>query len=304
MFRWKTPLGSDNAVKHGAHNQKKHGNRGGAVMAGARVKFGKARSAGGDVSTGGSAFAEPLNETEILTYETALEVARSQGKSDELAQRFASRALEIARSAPLSVVTGKSVAETHAGLLERMSGDYTEEEYRAWRKYPGNYAFDINASLRGRFSSLSDDEMAVIVPGLDNVTRNKDRVPENMTVSRIITFRPEERLSGEFWKPGMVISDKAYMSTTIDPAYIAMDRGKRSQKEVTVIMNIRVPAGHPAVYDPSTRQHNRRVSGETDYVAPVNKGEMVFGRNTNMIIRGMEQRNGVWYMDAEILPDD
>jgi hypothetical protein len=47
MFRWKTPLGADDALKHGAHNQKKHGNRGGAVMAGARVKFAKAKAAGG-----------------------------------------------------------------------------------------------------------------------------------------------------------------------------------------------------------------------------------------------------------------
>jgi hypothetical protein len=36
----------------------------------------------------------------------------------------------------------------------------------------------------------------------------------------------------------------------------------------------------------------------------VHKGEIVFPRNTNMLIRGMEERNGVWYIDAEMLPDD
>jgi hypothetical protein len=43
MFRWKTSLGADDAVKHSKHNQKTHGNR-----AGARVKFGKAKTAGGE----------------------------------------------------------------------------------------------------------------------------------------------------------------------------------------------------------------------------------------------------------------
>jgi hypothetical protein len=31
MFRWKTPLGAENAVKHGRHNQKLHGRRGGSA---------------------------------------------------------------------------------------------------------------------------------------------------------------------------------------------------------------------------------------------------------------------------------
>jgi hypothetical protein len=55
MFRWKTPLGADDAVKHSKHNQKTHGNRGGAVMAGARVKFGKAKVADNSASGGSDA---------------------------------------------------------------------------------------------------------------------------------------------------------------------------------------------------------------------------------------------------------
>jgi hypothetical protein len=55
----------DAYIKHSKHNQKTHGNRGGGglmvaqpTLAGARVKFGKARSAGGGAAGGGAAGVE------------------------------------------------------------------------------------------------------------------------------------------------------------------------------------------------------------------------------------------------------
>jgi hypothetical protein len=298
MFRWKTPLGSDNAVKHGAHNQKKHGNRGGAVMAGARVKFKKAQPAGDGVA----APDQPMNETEALTYQTALDVARSQGKDDELAQRFAARALEIARSAPLSV-SDKSVDEVHALLIEKMrQSQYSDDQYVASRTYYSGESLYINGTLRGNPDYLlPQSTMENLVPLLDDLTRGADRIPENMQVVRGLKLTVEQL---ESWKTGAVVADKGYMSTSIRQDFASKYAASTKYGIVSVMINIRVPAGQQAMNMNSlfaTRDQNK---GKEDYIPRVHKGEIVFPRNTNMLIRGMEERNGVWYIDAEMLPDD
>lgn len=290
MIRWKTlpNISADDALKHGSHNQKLHGRDAGG-------------GAGGGIST---------------TYQTALEVARRQGKSEAEAQLFAERADEIARSAPL-IVNEKTTTDKHYELLKQMNkGEYNDDEYYSMESYYMGNSWPINAILRGKKDEvkwiagpLDPEAVKKTTSDLDSLTNGQDRVPENMMVVRGISMREKDFAN---FKVGAVVSDKAYMSTSIDASYAEKFSSTETKKgRLPIMMNIRVPAGHPAVYCDSVfqeykRKNRKRLSGniKKNYTPELSKGEMVFSRNTNILIRGMELRNGVWYVDAEVIPSN
>jgi hypothetical protein len=323
MFRWKTPLGAENAVKHASHNQKKHGNRGGAVMAGARVKFGKAKS------TGDGRVSSESDDKSSITYQTALDVARSQGKSEELAHRFAANAVEVMKSAPLSarpLPENKKESEAlHYELLETMyQRGYTEEQINGVFRYRAGYSYTVNRMLRGqmtpeymerkKLTGKNLDYERKIIDQLKDATENTDRVPENITVVRGVELSPEA--FAKFQK-GAVLSDPAFMSASInaDVAKFYASTPNSSNLEtaglatnVKVVMRLRVPSGTPAIFAASVekesdiRTYEKGGYGKPRSLPELERGEMIFPPNTNHLIRGMEQRDGVWYIDAEILP--
>ncbi len=284
MFRWKTPLGADDALKHSKHNQKTHGRRYASV-----------------------------------TGQTAMDVARGQGMDEKAARRFAATAMDVMRSAPLDArPIPQSDAEAKALNLElwkKMNrDDYTYEEGLAMVMYTNGLSFDINKVLRGR---ATPDQVDKDIDQLTPLFNNKDRVPENMTVLRGMELSPED--FAKFQK-GAVLSDPAFMSTSIRREtvdFYARTGSGGEQWSVEgrekVVMTMRVPAGAKAMYansliwDHDTKElirKGRDPKKRWQDFPHIEKGEMVFAPNTKYIVRSMEQRDGVWYVDAEILPED
>jgi hypothetical protein len=98
---------------------------------------------------------------------------------------------------------------------------------------------------------------------------------------------------------GAVVADKAYTSCTLSERTAnSFTRISNEPDRGKVVMYVTVPAGYPAVYMPAV---TKKMYGGN--VLP-GEAEVVLPRNTPMLIRGAREENGIWYVDAEVIPVD
>ncbi len=253
------------ATKHGKHNQKTHGRRYGSV-----------------------------------TGQTAMDVARSQGMDDAAARKFAATAIDAYKSAPLAardLVQEMGIDGAHEMMTNAMNNQYSNAEFYSLRDYQGYGYEEINKALRAGEPADDIDNVSFI-----DLAMKRNQLPENIIITRGLVKYDDSAVLKALTTEGAVVKDAGYMSTTLDREVSRYFSGGNVKDEYfeeegksRIVMNIRAPAGYPATYFPAARaqQYGSADPGEA---------EVLFPRNTNILIRGVKKVRGGYEIDAEILP--
>jgi hypothetical protein len=152
------------------------------------------------------------------------------------------------------------------------------------RAYTAGAYHPINEHLRGKRANLSPENKR-IVHDLDNAIEHS-KLTENTTLFRGQVMTPSEAAA---LKPGSVIHDKGYMSTSGSMATAnAYTWATTSRKSAPVITKIRAPQGTSAL---PVSKYSRAES----------ENEVLLPRGSSLKIVSSEKRNGTYFLEAEIV---
>jgi hypothetical protein len=291
-------LAIDLATKHGAHNQKKHGTRvggGGPVMiAGARVKFGKAKPIGG---------AKPENDSGSSAAASAETVAPAPPVNNRVKVGPEDATILGTTSAGMSSPGERAdLAKKKDDILQKnMDFDFTTDERKAMGLYGTDFHNDLNGHLAGRALKNGSPENVKKIEknvALMDQAMEKSRVPGTVVMYRGTNASPE-RLA-QLTTPGAVISSPEFYSTSsnIDHSKKFAKSRPNLGKPHRVVMNITIPAGAKAV---NMNAATRPLPGRG---GAVNEEEVVLPRNSRYVVKGYRTEGDITHVDLEVIVDD
>jgi hypothetical protein len=239
------------------------------------------RAENGEWGEGGAGGAHP-------SAPTSGEHAAAQGTSFEQAVHAVSAGEKHGMTAEhfkALVERKKAESDAHKNAVQAFAAKLTPIETQVSNGY-GVFGEVVNGALRAGRPPSSADEKAAI-GALDSAIR-KSKAPADMIVYRGIH---SDRDPMAKLKPGVVIRDKGYVSTTgsrdIAAEFAHREHtGKLDPSSTSVIVRIKVPKGHPAAPIPSTYRF------EHEYLLP---------RGSKFKITSVAKEGGDTVVEAEAL---
>lgn len=191
---------------------------------------------------------------------------------------------------------GSSKTEKKASPKEAIppiSDDVSLDHINSLMAYTGNSS-SINGGLRNGKLSERDKK---IVKHLDEVISSAKPTKADTTVYRGITADSDFAKKLSSAKEGEVISDKAFMSTSVNKskaleyARDAGDSGSKKGKSGGVVMEINVPKGTKTI----------NLSGESD----VNSNEeVILGRGTSVKVTSVTKKGGETHVKVDVVKSE
>lgn len=191
---------------------------------------------------------------------------------------------------------GSSKTEKKASPKEAIppiSDDVSLDHINSLMAYTGNSS-SINGGLRNGKLSERDKK---IVKHLDEVISSAKPTKADTTVYRGITADSDFAKKLASAKEGEVISDKAFMSTSVNKskaleyARDAGDAGSKKGKSGGVVMEINVPKGTKTI----------NLSGESD----VNSNEeVILGRGTSVKVTSVTKKGGETHVKVDVVKSE
>ena len=191
---------------------------------------------------------------------------------------------------------GYSKTEKKASPKEAIppiSDDVSLDHINSLMAYTGNSS-SINGGLRNGKLSERDKK---IVKHLDEVISSAKPTKADTTVYRGITADSDFAKKLASAKEGEVISDKAFMSTSVNKskaleyARDAGDAGSKKGKSGGVVMEINVPKGTKTI----------NLSGESDVNA---NEEVILGRGTSVKVTSVTKKGGETHVKVDVVKSE